>query len=183
MNFFLKKSTFFFLCMLMTFGLTFTSCDDDEGVGPTDPEVITTVRLVFSDGTNTLTFEAVDADGDGGNPPVVDDISLSSNTVYMLSISFLDESDMSDVGDITVEIAAENLEHLVCFTASGFPAPTGLSTDDNGDPLGLQSTLSTGEAAAGSLGVALKHEPDKAAADACATGETDVEVVFAVEVN
>ncbi|MEO1334847.1 MAG: hypothetical protein AAFV29_04355, partial [Myxococcota bacterium] len=41
--------------------------DDDPMVGPEDMEVITTVNLTFTDGTDTITAQWRDEDGDGGN--------------------------------------------------------------------------------------------------------------------
>lgn len=162
---------------------TFTACDDDEGMTPTEQELITTVRLTFTNGGNALVFNAVDADGDGGNPIVIDEIKLAPNTAYSLKVEFFDEQNPADVENITLEVAEEDLEHLVCFASSGVPAPTDLGNDSNGNPLGLNSMLTTTGAATGTMQVSLKHEPDKAAADPCATGETDVEVTFPVTIE
>lgn len=175
-----NKLTLLFLAL---FTLTFTACDDDEGVMMNDQELITTVRLTFTAGGSDLTFSVADPDGDGGNAPVIDEVKLAENTEYVVKVEFLDESDPADVEDITLEVAEENLDHLVCYTGTGVPVPTGLNTDSSGDLLGLTGLYTTTGAATGSLRVVLKHLPDKAAADACATGETDVEVTFPVVVE
>ncbi|MBK7870006.1 MAG: hypothetical protein IPJ74_04585 [Saprospiraceae bacterium] len=63
------------------------------------------------------------------------------------------------------------------------PSPTIQDMDENGKPLGLVSTLKTGAAGNGTLKISLKHEPDKDAANACNTGETDAEQTFNVVIK
>ncbi|MEO1259442.1 MAG: type 1 periplasmic binding fold superfamily protein [Bacteroidota bacterium] len=181
----MKKLNFIFLLFLAITLFTFTSCDDDEGVDVNDVELITTVTLQFNlpDGTDAGSFTIRDTDGDGGNPPVKESINLSANTGYLISAQFFDESDPADVEDITEEVNEEDDEHLVCYTASGLSAPFDLNTDSNGDLLGTTAAITTGDAGTGTLQIVLKHEPDKSATDACATGETDVEVIFDVVVQ
>ncbi len=166
------------LFILSTF--LFTACDKDDDGMDNEQELITTVQLTFTDGAGaSLVFNVKDLDGDGGNPPVADEIKLKANTSYTLSVKFLDESDPSHTHDITEEVKEESDEHLVCFTSSGaMSAPVATDTDTNGKPLGLQNSLTTGSAGSGSLTVSLKHEPDKSAATPCSTGETDAEVTF-----
>jgi hypothetical protein len=176
-----------FLATLFVFGsLLFTACDkDDDGMTDNEQELITTVQLTFIDADSaSLVFNVKDLDGDGGNPPVADEIKLKANTAYTLSVKFLDESDASHTHDITEEVEEESDEHLVCFTATGaMVAPVATDTDTNGKPLGLQNSLTTGNAGSGSLTVSLKHEPDKSAAAPCSTGETDAEVTFPVVIE
>jgi hypothetical protein len=176
----------FFSMLLLSSALLFsTSCKKDSDEDPdNEQELITTVILTFTGGGTIITAVARDLDGDGGNPPVVDNITLAANTDYALTIAFLDESDPTDVEDITEEVLEEADEHLVCFVATGaMPKPTIQDTDDDGKPLGLVSTLRTGAAGNGTLRVTLKHEPDKNAADPCATGDTDVEQTFSVTIQ
>ena len=57
-------------------------------------------------------------------------------------------------------------------------------TDANGAPIGLETTMTTGDAATGKLQVTLRHEPDKGATGVAqgditnAGGETDIQVEF-----
>jgi hypothetical protein len=61
--------------------------------------------------------------------------------------------------------------------------------DGNGKPLGLQTTVVTGDVSTGTLTITLRHEPDKSAAGVSggdltnAGGETDIEVTFDVTVQ
>jgi hypothetical protein len=186
MTLFSKKPFFLLAFGFVAVSLLFTSCDqdDDEGEG-TEQEVITTVLLNFTDGDgNVTTFSFRDTDGDGGNAPVIDEIMLAANTEYKLDIEFKDESNPDDVKDITEEVEEEALEHLVCFGVSGVvDIPVTLDTDSAGNALGLENQLTTTAEGNGTLTIVLKHEPEKDNADACNTGETDVEATFSVRVQ
>lgn len=177
------------LAMLFVFLPMFlltTGCDkDDDNEPENEQELITTVVLTFTPtaGGTPVVAIAQDLDGDGGNPPTIQDIELEANTDYTLAISFLDES-KNPVENITEEVEEESNEHLICLVGSGaMPSPTIQDTDDNGDPLGLRSTLKTGAAGNGTLKVTLKHEANKEAANPCTTGETDAEQTFNVTVK
>ncbi len=181
-----KVTAFKFLALMMMAGslLLNTSCnkDDDDNGPENEQELITTVSLTFVDQNSVSSvFQFVDLDGPGGNPPIIPDIILEDNETYQLFVAFLDESDPGNVKNITEEVEEESNEHLVCFEGSGFNIlPLAQDTDDNGDPLGLISSLTTGDSGPGSLRVLLKHEPDKGVGDPCSTGETDVDVTFPV---
>jgi hypothetical protein len=173
------------LLSLFVIGLMLvTSCEKDKDADPdNEQELITTVRLTFTGGGATLTFNAADKDGAGGLAPVIDQVVLKPNTDYTLSVQFLDES-KTPAGDITKEVAEESDEHLVCYAASGAMPLPGITDKDKKDkPLGLKSSFKTGAAGVGSLKVTLKHEADKNNATPCNTGETDAEATFPVSVN
>lgn len=175
------------IALILALALVWSSCekDTDVNVNDNEQELITTVTLTFKapDGS-TQSYSVRDLDGTGGEPPMADDISLSANTTYELFVAFLDESDSTNVVDLTDEVRTEDTDHLVCFmTTSDIPTPQPTDLDANGDVLGLEATMTTGEAALGFLTVRLKHLPDKSAPDPCSTGETDVEVSFLVEVK
>lgn len=179
----MTNSKYFFLAILAS-SLFFTSCDDDDNVIVNEPEQITTVELVFEEGVNFSTFTVTDPDGPGGNDPVAETIQLEAGKTYTVFARFLDESDPSDVEDITEEVTEEADEHLVCYTATGeLSTPTTTDTDSAGDPLGLSATVTTTQAGTGTLMVVLKHMPDKGAATPCNTGDTDAEVIFPVEIQ
>lgn len=163
-----------------------TGCDSDDDDEPeNEQELITSVILTFTPTSGVpLVFSAKDLDGDGGNPPVVEDITLAANTSYTLAVAFLDESDPTDVENITEEVLEEDEEHLVCFTVSGsVPAPSIQDKDDDGNDLGLISTFMTGAAGSGTLRVTLKHEAEKGTPNACSTGETDADQTFNVSIQ
>ncbi len=153
-----------------------------------DNELITTVRLKFTEGTTSQTFEWKDLDGDGGKAPTIQGVALKPNKTYKLDITFLDES-KTPISDVTSEVAKEADEHLVIFT----PMPTNLLTYTYGDkdvnnfPIGLTGSIKTTTAGTGSLKVQLRHQPlvnnMKQKNGTITPGSDDVNITFVVAVN
>ena len=172
------------LPLLAMLVLPFLGCEKDDDNGPdNEQELITKVTLTFTGGGQTLPFSAEDKDGDGGKAPVIDNIVLKANTGYSLATTFL-HTLHSPVEDLTIEVKNESTDHLVCYVATGaMTSPAIQDKDSAGKPLGLESTFKTGAAGAGTLKITLKHKADKSNANACGTGETDVEATFNVTVQ
>ena len=91
--------------------------------------------------------------------------------------------------DITAEVLEEALEHQVFYqVASGDFVIQYADQDSNGNPIGLSTNFQS-NTTGGNLTVILKHEPSKTAAGVSggditnAGGETDIEVVFPVNVR
>lgn len=178
--------------LLLPLCLSLPSCaDDDDPVVPNEEEVITdvTFTLVPTTGTGeTVVFSFVDRDGDG---PVQPDTSqtgtLLPSTTYNGKLTFTNASDTLDVEDVTAEVRTEALDHQVFFTqTAGLNLTvTYADVDTGGNPLGLETTVTTGAPSSGNFTIILRHEPDKSAAGVSisnptpAGGETDVEVTFA----
>lgn len=166
-------------------GLLLSSCsNDDENPAPVnEEEVITTITVTLTpegDG-EVITLESRDLDGDGPNAPVVNvSGSLAGNTTYSGSIELLNET-VSPAEDITVEVAEEAEEHQFLF---GFTGPVSeiayLDEDSNGNPIGIEFSLTTLTAGPGTLSVTLRHEPKKPNDGTLtdAGGETDVAITF-----
>ncbi|CAL2093790.1 type 1 periplasmic binding fold superfamily protein [Tenacibaculum sp. 190524A02b] len=184
------------LSFLFIAALSFTSCSDDDNPVPPAPtheeEVITTMRIVLTkDGTTeTVTIESKDADGDGPNPPVITDGTLSANTKYNAVITLWNElEDPAD--DITKEIKEEADEHQFFYSAQKLSSTFAYAgeNDSKGNPVGLEFTVNTGTAGVGTYTVILRHEPNKTAAGVKdgditnADGETDIEVVFPITIQ
>ncbi len=123
-------------------------------------ELITTVKLELTEGSNTQTFKYVDMDGDGGKAPQIDAIQLKANTTYSVKVSFLNEA-QSPVEDITQEIADEADEHLIIFTSSplSLVSYSYKDVDSNNLPIGLKGELKTNAAGQGKLKLQLRHQP------------------------
>lgn len=171
--------------LMLIAGFWLSSCKkdhshDDEG------ELITTVQLKIKDiSTNTInSFSWKDVDGDGGNAPVIEGITLSASKTYEMEIKFLDES-KSPAQDITDEIKAESDDHEVFYQQSNSLVNLTRTDKDNKNlPLGLQVNLVTTSAGTGNLRIILKHKPGtKAAGDDSAKGETDIDINFPLTVN
>lgn len=147
-----------------------------------EEELITTVALTFEKaGGGTTTAQWSDLDGDGGSAPVIDTIRLDSNALYHLSIEFLDESGFT-AEDITVEVAEEADDHMVCFETNGANLTIERTDSDGQYELGLKSDWITHSPMTGSAVISLMHQPD-VKDGTCNVGETDVEVTFPVVVQ
>lgn len=179
--------------LLALFSMCFlfiVACEPDEAEDENDEEVITDMTYTLTSGSETVVLSFSDPDGEGGAAPVVTGGTLSANTSYSGSIELLNASDPDDIEDITEEVAEEDDEHQFFFDSSiaGLSVAYG-DSDDDGNPLGLNTTLTTGAAGQGTLTVILRHEPNKTAAGvpdgdiANAGGETDIEVTWNVNVQ
>lgn len=174
---------------LLTMGLivtaVFASCKKDDVEDPHDhneEELITTVTLAFTDSANTanvLYYTFADPDGEGGNGPTTfDTVKLQANTTYLVSVTLLNESG-ADVDTISNEVLEEGVDHQFFFNVTNTTVSY-TDTDDNGNPIGLQTKWVVGNVGTGTAQVVLKHQPDvKAPAPGNQSlGETDVEVGF-----
>lgn len=186
------------------------ACDDVKDPGDENPEeVITTVVLDFTpvSGGEPRSFSWADPENDGS--PTIDAITLSDAEDYTLSVSFLNELE-DPAEDITLEVGEESDQHQVFFTGAAVESPaTGDNpsavisqvyddVDDNGFPVGLESSVGTLMAGSGALTLTLRHLPPEndvavktgTLADDVASGgvealpgETDVSVEFDVTVE
>ncbi|MEM9390412.1 MAG: hypothetical protein AAGA02_08060 [Bacteroidota bacterium] len=169
-----------------------------------EEELITEVVLTFTPagGGDAITATWLDADGDGAGMPTIDDINLMANTEYTMSITLTNTLEDPDE-DITAEILEEDDEHMFFFefTADIFSDPTGDGNvgtdnrndpvnyndqDENGNPVGLSTTWTTGSAttSAGNFGVILKHQPGlKSSTSDSTVGGTDVDIDFPININ
>jgi hypothetical protein len=183
-----KMKTFKLIALLFISSLTITSCsdEDDHDHDGEEEELITTVTYKLTNGTNVVTLKWQDLDGEGGQDPTFEVSGpLAANTTYTGEIELLNETE-SPAEDITEEVKAEGDEHEFFYTAS----ISGLSiektdTDGNANPIGIETSLTTGNAGSGTLTIILKHEPTKPndGTSNSAGGSTDVEVTFNITVG
>mgnify|MGYP001131691657 CR=1 FL=1 len=185
------------LAILFSLGFIFNACDDDDDVVPeleNEEEEITTVKLIFDDANTAATEDVVafwrDLDGDGGDVPTIDPITLQDGAAYTLSVEFLNENENEDV---TEEVREEDEEHQVFFTGTAqgdLISVTYADEDGDGNPIGLSNSvaiLKTGGPSV--LTVVLRHEPNKDGSGVAqgnldnAGGETDVQVDFDLTVQ
>ena len=187
--------------------LIFTACEDDDATPAeeNEEEVITDVKLIFTP-TNTLsglaTVEATaqDPDGEGVQElQVSGSIDLAVNASYTLTYEIMNnlETPGEDIGE---EILEEGAEHQIfySFTDGAFTSPTGNGnidnasdpvnyndTDANGNPLGLSTAWTTGDAlSSGTFTVRLQHQPDvKTSSSTATTGDTDFELTFVLNIQ
>ncbi len=169
----------------------FASCEKDDPEIPNEEEVITTLTYTLTpvSGGDVVTLTFQDLDGDGGNDPIISGGSLEANKAYTGKLSLLNETE-DPAGDIGEEVKEEDKEHQFFFQVSANLNLTVIyaDVDADGNPVGLDTAISTGEASQGQLTIILRHEPNKSAAGVAggdvtnAGGETDIEVTFDVDI-
>jgi hypothetical protein len=185
-----KKNILLFLVCSALAAWNACKKDDDLVALPqplkNEPEVITTLKLSFTDSANTgnvrvATFR--DPDGDGGAAyDIFDTIRLQANKTWFAKIVLLNEA-VTPADTMSKEVAAEKNDHLFCFTPSGSSASVSITDrDGNNLPLGLLSTWRTGAAGNGFMRVELKHQVGTKTG-ACSPGETDIQVNFPVKIQ
>ncbi|MBD3582237.1 YajG family lipoprotein [Flavobacterium selenitireducens] len=189
----MKKLRFLPLGMIAML-LASCSSDDNNNGGPVnEEEVITTVtvQLTPQAGGTSVTLTSRDLDGDGPTAPVITvSDNLTTNTVYNGTVTLLNEI-ANPIENITPEVIEEALDHQFFFSGSNGIGTAAYSApfDSNNNPIGVNFTFTTTNAANGNLTVILRHEPNKTAQGvsngdiANAGGETDVQVTFPVVVE
>lgn len=163
-----------------------TACEGPENPDvPHEEELITTLNVTLTPASGqAIVFTYQDLDGDGGDAPVITVDSLEANTTYTGALTLFNEAE-DPAEELTQEIFTEAEEHQFFFSSTLSDVVLAYDDQDaNGHPLGLQFTLTTGEAGSGEMTIILKHEPNKSAAGVAdgdpteAGGETDIEVTF-----
>ena len=181
------KKTLLLFGFALIVGLS--ACKDPVPVN--EEEIITTLTLSFqeidlSNNAVGTPFSAswADADGDGGNDPVVDGITLKSGSRYKVSLKVLNET-VSPADDITTEVQAEGEDHQFFYTLDN-PLMLAIGYTDQdaaGHPIGIATVFEAGSVSSGLLTVTLRHLPNKTAEGVStgditnAGGETDMETV------
>lgn len=180
------------LAALFISTLAITSCSDDTPVPVHEEEVITTmtIELTPNGGGDKVTIQSKDADGEGPTAPVVTGGTLVANKTYSGVIKLLNEIETPSE-DITLEVAEEADEHQFFYSANGVSGTFAYAgnNDANGNPVGINFTVTTGDAGTGTYVVTLRHEPSKSATGVKegditnAGGETDIQVTFPITVQ
>ena len=179
-----------FFCIVFSI----VSCGDNEPEDPIIPneeELITTLNytLISDDGSDVVVFSFEDLDGDGGVAPTLTSDTLMPNMNYNGKLNLYNNGGNVSV-DIGAEVNEEGEDHQFFFqTTLPELSIQYVDQDANGNPIGINTELTTGDAGSGTLTITLRHEPDKNATGVSggdimnAGGETDIEVTFDVEVR
>jgi hypothetical protein len=178
-----KKLFLGFLALVLATG--FSACKDNNPEPENPEELITTLKLTFTDSANTantFTVTFADPDGPGGNTPTTyDSIALQPNKTYWVTAQLLNES-VSPAEDITLEVEEEKEDHLFGYSSTANISIVATDLDNNNLPVGIQTKWKTAGASTGNTTVVLKHQPGIKTGD-IALGETDVEVFFYTEIQ
>lgn len=191
--------------LLTAAALLFAGCSDDDPKKEDTPELITKVTLTFTPngGGDPVVVTATDPDGDGlQNIEPDGPINLAADKTYVMTIELINglAQPSDEAYDITAEVSEERDEHMFFFswTNNVFSNPAGNGNvdnrndavnyndeDHNGLPLGLSTTWTSADAtASGNFHILLKHQPGlKSATSDATTGETDLDIGFAIDVQ
>ncbi len=179
-----------FLSMTILAGSLLASCSSDDSAPEEihEEETITTMTVTLTpDGGGTaITLQSQDLDGDGPNAPTITvSGNLAASTTYNGTVVLLNETE-TPAEDITEEVAEEDDEHQFFFVTTGNIASVTYSDQDgDGNPVGIEFALTTGDAGAATIAVTLRHEPKKPndGTLADAGGETDITQTFNLTVE
>ena len=170
--------------------LIIASCGKlDEEAEHNHNEVLTTVELHFkqiSNGVETV-YKWEDLDGDGGNNPVIENISLLANKEYEVEIELLDKT-KNPIEDITHEIEQESDEHRFYYIPNaGNITVVNYDKDVNGVDVGLRTQWITSAAGNSIMKVVLRHYANggKLQSDLVSDNKssTDMDISFNVRVQ
>jgi hypothetical protein len=175
------------ILFISSFALSSCSDDHDDDHG-SEEELITTVTYTLTSGTDVVTLKFQDLDGEGGEAGTftpLNGATLNANTTYT-GVLKLENATKSPAEDITLEVKAEGDEHEFFFASSITDLTVEKTdTDVNGNPIGIETSVRTGNAGIGTMTIVLKHEPTKPnnGTSANAGGSTDAEVTFNISVQ
>jgi hypothetical protein len=185
----IKKILFLLIVLVIS---SWTGCKKDEDPVTQPPpvvnqsEVITTMKLTFTDSSNTSDVRTAtfrDPDGDGGAvPDIHDTIKLAPNKTWLTKLILLNET-ASPIDTISKEVLEEANDHLFCFSPSVNSAVVTITDrDGNNRPIGLQSKFNTSSTGTGTMQIILRHQPG-VKDGTCSPGSTDVDVTFQTNIQ
>lgn len=179
------KFRFSILSSLLILLLTIPFLNGCKKHDHTEQENITTIKLLVTGPGFNQTFTWNDADGPGGNAPVIDEIALPASTAGLQCAVLVSDESQSPAVDYTSEILAENEAHLFIWTITGGASLTitGADQDASGKPFSQITNWVTGQASTGFLNVKLYHEPTDKTNSANPGGEVDFDIAFPVKIQ
>lgn len=179
------------LAILFISALAFNACSDDDhddhDHDDEDHEEINLMIYTLTDSeNNSVIFTYSDPDGEGGADGALTVVGqLTLNTTYSGVIQFL-HVDGDETEDIGAKIAEEEGdEHEIFYTSSSLNISR-TDNDENGNPLGFNTTVTANEAGSGSLTITLVHEgpkPNDGLEEALTTGVSDIQKTFEFSVT
>ena len=181
------KNNVKFLMIGAIMAISVSACKKDTPLPDVnEEELITTLTLKFTNTANSSdvrVFTSKDLDGDGGNPPQNQTITLAANSTYNVELTELLNETTNPAGNILAEVEEESDEHLFVYKPTGNLTINVTDKDANNLPVGIKSSAVTTSAGNASLTVILRHQPDGAKNGTETPGETDTERLFNVTIQ
>jgi len=175
------------LALLFISTLAFTGCsDDDDHDHDHEEEVYTNLIYTLTNGDDVITLEYEDLDPDDTEDGTYTiSGNLTAGTTYIGEVTLLNKTDDEpEHAQEELEEEAEEHEFFYSTTISDIVIEkTDMDADEN--PIGFDTTFTTGDTGTGTLTITLIHEPTKPNDDTVesAGGSTDIEVTFDIEVE
>lgn len=186
------------LAILFVSALAFNACSDDDhdhddhdDHDHEDHEEINRMIYTLTNSENAsdlviMTFD--DPDGEGGADGTTTVVgTLSANASYSGAVQFLHVHEDGDIDDIGADIAEDEADEHEVFYSTSLVTVEKLDNDANGNPLGMVTTVTTGDAAEGPFTITLVHEgkkPNTGLTDALSgEGVPDIEQSFTITVE
>lgn len=163
--------------LLLSTILLFNACKKDDPTPEDENELISQVKIEFTDSLGQQTYSWKNGKSDT--------INLAKNQKYTTKVYFYSLDKEQNNIDITNEISEENDQHQLFYTTnpSDLLSTTYEDQDINGLPLGLSmSMMTTNESKTGTLRIQLKHyavEKDGKPT----SGSTDADINFNVKIQ
>jgi len=176
--------------ILLSSVIILSSCSKDDPDPVLPQEVITSLTYTLTSTSGAVfNFKFEDPDGDGGIEPTVTADDIPANTTFTGRIELLNQT-LDPIEDVTLEVLEEDLDHQFFYSSTLNGVSISYQDQDSaGNPLGVDTEVTTGAAGNGQLTVILRHEPVKDAEGVStgditnAGGETDIEVTFNLNVQ
>lgn len=186
------------LAILFVSALAFNACSDDDhdhddhdDHDHEDHEEINRLIYTLTNSENPsdlviMTFD--DPDGElGGDGTTTVEGQITANTIYSGSVQFLHVHEDGDIDDIGADIAEDEADEHEVFYSTSLLTIERIDDDADGNPLGMNTTVTSGDAGSGSLTITLVHEgkkPNAGLEDALSEGGTpDIEQSFPITVE
>lgn len=181
-----KKTIIYSLSLILS--LNFYACKKvSEAKNEVEHASINKVELVVKESDVVVaTVIAEDADGDGGNAPVITGaLNLQANKTYTAAVRFMNIANGISK-DVSSTIEQQGKDHEVFFVLKDLSFPIEKTDkDSNGFPLGLKSIWKTNiNPAKGSVLIKLMHKSQiKGPNDDASKGHSDISISFPLNVN
>ncbi|MFC5283160.1 hypothetical protein [Pedobacter alpinus] len=182
----MKNSFKYLIFAFAIVSISLNACKKDNLPDVDEEELITTISLTFTnttDATDVKTITYRDLDGDGGNAPVISNLSLKANKVYNVAVTSILNETENPAEDVKEEVEEKKDEHLFVYKTTGANLTfSNFDVDSKNLPVGFTARGTTGAASNGTFTIVLRHQPNGVKNGTETPGSTDLEATFPLAV-